>query len=299
MFRAALDVMNAAKLPVYVIQGQHDRATPPWPSAVYGNDVQYVHLKEFQPITNGPVFYGIDQCPVAEQLKDMLNNVPQRVTGLVMHQLARAVFPMEGAWDFDTAWLPKQVKHLYIGDYHEPVSFKWDTNEAFYSGSTYMCSISEPVDKSFLHVTQGHNTLITKRIPLATRRCYTVVINDATDLERAVDHAAVAKQSADREVKPIVLIKYLVTVPEVVNKLSAAWGDTVYIWPQPVSNRVDWTRTGAANETELSHVGMEQCVGAFLTEGSDAHTMTLELLAAPDSEEVLEKWRVKKNVKTA
>ena len=298
LFRAVLSTMKSFSLPVYVIQGQHDRSTPPWPTAVCGEDIIYVHKQRFQPVAGGPIFYGLDQHPVDVELQAALSEVPADVTGLVMHQLARSVFPLDGAWDFDVAWVPSQVKHLYIGDYHVAADFPWAGGTAYYSGSSYMCSISEAVNKSFLHLTMDGKELKTERIPLKTRRCYKLAVSDEATLKNTVAllHKPFPVDDRDGGQTPIVVLDYLVSVPEVMKQVEPLVKDRAILWPIPTSNRVEWRRDGMAADTEVHHASMESCVGTFLAPDSEAHALTLDLLASKDVEETLNVWRTKKNV---
>ena len=297
LFRTSLAVMKSHGLPVYAIQGQHDRSTPPWPTAVCGSEITYVHKSRFQPITDGPVFYGLDQHPVSVELQASLNEVPKDVDVLIMHQLAREVFPLDGAWDFDTEWVPEHIKGLFIGDYHVATDFKWKGGKAYYSGSTYMCSISESPNKSFLHVTINEG-IKTERIPLKTRGLIKLLVDDEKSLQSAVDfmHKSLQMRPTWADSVPIMYLEYLVSVPDVMKTIEPLVKGKAILWPVPTSNRVEWHREGAASTTELQHVTMESCVGVFLDAGTEANSLLLELLANPSTEEVLEHWRVKKNV---
>ena len=298
ILRSALEVMEYHKLPVYVIQGQHDRSTPPWPVALGAKNLSYVHKAPFQPIDGGPVFYGIDQCPVGAELQETLNNLPSQVTGLIMHQLARQVFPLDGAWDFDSAWVPERIKHLYIGDYHVATDFEWSGGRAYYSGSTYLCSTSEQVNKSFLHLTVDNGKIVTSRIPLKTRRYFKLTVEDEQGLARVVEllKQPVPADPVASDHKPVLMLNYQVSVPKVMETVQPLIGNKYIYWPVPTSNRIEWTREGLASETEVRHISMASCIGTFLEPASEAYAFTAELLADNDTETVLTRWRARKGI---
>lgn len=300
VFRTAMTTMKVLGLPVYAIQGQHDRSNPPWPMAVCGDEIIYVNKQRFQPITNGPVFYGLDQHPVDVELQAALKEVPADVTMLVMHQLARDVFPLDGAWDFDSAWVPEGINTLYIGDYHVSTDFDWRGGKAYYSGSAYMCSISEAANKSFLHLTTAGNAVHTRRIPLKTRRCHKLAVSDEATLQAVVDKLGkpFAADENDGGQMPIVVVDYIVSVPEVMKRIEPLLKDRAILWPIPTSNRVEWRRDGLAADTEIHHATMESCVGTFLAPDTEAHALTLDLLSSMNVEDTLNVWRTKKNLVT-
>ena len=295
-----MDVMTKAGLPVYVIQGQHDRSDPPWPLAIENGTIQYVHRKMFQPITNGPVFYGLDNYAVAAELQAELKNVPCEASTLVMHQLARAVFPLDGAWDFDTSWIPETVHRIFLADYHKKCEFKIDgQRSAYYTGSTYMCKIDEDPEKSVIEITLNNakSNMILNFIQLRTRSYRFWVINDEKDLAAAIQLAELIVPRDINEMLPVVVINYLITVPDVEIKIRKALGDKAYLFSRPVSLRTVWAvADGKASDVQVKHATLEACAGTFLHVASEAYKLLMELLTNPNSEEVLSTWRTTKKV---
>jgi len=298
VLRRGLDTMAQSALPVYVIQGQHDRANPPWPLALVDNPmVMYVADKLFVPITCGPIFYAIDQTPVAADLKAKLANVPDKVKVLVLHQLAKDVFPIEGAYDFDSEWVPKHVQTLLMADYHKRCTFKWQgTKVGRYCGSTYMCKIDEEPDKSFYSLTINENgDLQTAVIPLRTRPYKFLVINDEAELTKCSESLAAIPKATG--MLPVVVVTYVATVPDVEVKLRAVLEKKAYLWLRPVTMRTVWTaEEGAVADVPRQRLTLENCVSKFLTPDSDEHKLLMALLAADNPEEVLAIWRLNKRV---
>ena len=297
VFRDGLDVMAAAGLPVFVIQGQHDRATPPWPLALVGNSATYVNEKTFQPITNGPVFYAFDQIPVMAVLDSKLLGVPKNVDVLILHQLAKTVFPMEGAYDCDPEKVPDHVKLLLMADYHKKCSFKWHTNKlAYYSGSIHMCKIDEDPKKSVLNLTVGpKGNIVVTDVPLETRSYTFKVINTDEDLKAcAAEFAALPK--ADKNNLPVVVATYTTEVPAVESTLKEALDGKAYLWLRPVSLRAVWTNEGLAADVEAVHSTLESCAGTFLNAETEEYELLMELINNPNIQEVLTKWRTRKQL---
>lgn len=298
IFRRGIDTMAGASLPVYVIQGQHDRSTPPWPIALDGSKIQYVHKQKFMPICDGPVFYGIDQTPVRAVLDAELERVPSDVDVLVLHQLAKPVFPLEGAYDFDPEVVPAHIKMLLIGDYHKKCEFQWHTNKmAYYPGSIHMCKIDENPVKSVLDLSihpSGTGITVTD-VPLITRPYTFWVINDDKDLEAAVQQAK-AMPKADKKMLPVIVATYGINVPAVESTLREVLDEKAYLWIRPVSMRTVWSVEGKAADVQHKRMTLEGCASNFLNNATEEYELLLELLNNPNIEEVLTTWRIRKQV---
>jgi len=297
VFRASMDTMEENELPVYAIQGQHDMATPPWPVSLHSY-VQYVSGKTFHPIPDGPEFYAFDRIANPEVIKNDLN-IPSTAVGLVGHQLAREVFPMEGRWDFDASCLPSTIKYLFLGDFHEPVTFGIPGGRGWYSGSMYLCKIDEPTEKSFLDV-KHHDIagLSVERIPLKSRQYIKYTINQASELDAVVGILTEAKLEPDVDnQQPVVVVEYLAEVLDVVPRLEAAIAGRAYLWPKPVSSRIVWDDGKAQATTE--HQTMESCIQKYHPPTSREHQFLTDLLKRPDTDKVLAEWREKMGVTLA
>ena len=292
-----LETMAAAQLPVFVIQGQHDRATPPWPQAVGGGLCTYVHQKIFQPFgPQGLKLYGIDQQNSRDKVKLEIDKIPADVQGVCMHQLFREVFPLENAWDTDGAWLPVHIKHGFIGDYHQPVDFGLPSGgRAYYSGSTYMCKLDEPKEKSFLLVhPQAQGGLSVERQPLPTRACVQLTINEEADIDKAV--AIVQSTATDFVLAPLYLCDYRADVRNVEHRLrtEALDGRRGHLWLRPRTVRL--AADGQTVDFGGTKVTMESCIDKYLPSGSEAYALTMDLLKQP-ADQVLLQWRERLGVR--
>ena len=284
-----------AGLTVYVIQGQHDYADPPWPKALCSDEVIYVDQQLFEPLP-GLKIYGLDNRPLT-QLEDAIKAVPLAANCLMLHQLARQIFKMDGAWDFDADWVPEHIKHMFIGDFHEQVDFPYGIKEhgrAWYTGSTYMCSITEEVNKSFLDVTFDDGSLTVKRIPLDTRFVTTVTLDTIDDLKAAIDSIAKAPKL---DMKPIIIAEYSTGIPQAVPRLqAAAKAAGVHLWAKPTALRTDEEITYVNDDgTPIVSTEMVDLVDRY-AEPSDELNAFLRDLLTKDIVTVFDMWRTKMGV---
>lgn len=242
IFRTGVDMLHAADLPVYVIQGQHDWSDPPWPVALAstGVNVEHVDRKVFEPV-DGLKFFGVDRRLPGDDMKQILLSVPADVTVLAMHQLFREAFNMEGQWDCQLSWLPSQVNTVFAADYHDAVSFKGDACVLNYTGSTQLCEISESRNKSFIELLKTASGYDVNRIPIESRPVYDVCVNNSQQLEDAVrmlsSISAGPVNFNNKVSKPLVVVSYLASVPEVVSRLQAVLADKALLWPRPTTVR--------------------------------------------------------------
>ena len=297
VFRKGVQELAVNNLPVYAIQGQHDRANPPWPLAV-DNTVQYVHKSVFAPIAGGPLFYGLDNYANPTELKEELTKVPETASVLLLHQLMREVFPMEGVWDCDTAWFPTNINKLFIGDFHQQVELSWDGGVGWYSGSTYMCKIDEEYSKSVLKATlNAEGNLDVERVPIVTRPFAEKNISTAEELDAAVlalNEDKLLKKKYKGVQKPVLVVNYLTTVIGVESRMIGAVDGRAHLWLRPKSVRLNDDPT---LEKSTEKVLMESCVKKFLQEDSTEYQFMMDALKRP-IDEVFAEWKTKLNIIT-
>ena len=295
-FRAQMQLMKDAGLPVYYVQGQHDFSDPPWPDALC-DALTWVNNKAFT-IEPGINIFALDHMKPA-QLEETLKNVPTNCNVVMLHQLARQVFPLEGTWDFDVAWLPEHVKVAIMGDYHQPVEFKWGQNNVgFYTGSMHVQSIDEPKEKSFVMAGLTNSGAFQyQRIPLITRAYFNYPINSEGELDalvrwlNAYDVAAEAKARGilwDAIKQPVVEVPHLTSIKDVKTRLEAASGGKVCLWLKPFNVEI---QQGPITVSEAgTRASLESSLKNFVEQGSPDYDFILELLSQP-SELVFDRWR--------
>ena len=148
VFMEEMARLAKAKIPVYAIQGQHERADPPWACLddhvqCIGDGVMYEIEDDGATIT----LCGFDNTS-AEQLKEAIATTDPAPDILIVHQLAKQLVPFEGAWDFDLKWVPKHTKLVLAGDYH----IHAHEGKLWYPGSTHMRNISERGAHCFMQI---------------------------------------------------------------------------------------------------------------------------------------------------
>jgi hypothetical protein len=300
-FRAGVKRLTAAGCTVFVVQGQHDKSVPPWPVAVV-DDVQYVHNKVFEPCSGMRVMAFDWTAP--EQQGELLRGVPPDVSTVVLHQLARPAFNLDGSWDFDPTWLPPHVKLLLMGDLHKDIAFGFGTDgRGYYSGSIHMCAIDENPRKSFMYV---ENTGEVTRVPLVTRDYMLLGISSEQQCDEVLhqvktlldDYKPPADIGGWSVAQPVVVAEYLASVPHVQAKFRDVVGDRAGFWPKPVSVRLEEASTErVVDRSEDAAPDTEACLKRIA--GTDAaKELVRDLLKRPPSE-VFAEWRVRMGVETA
>lgn len=296
-YKAAMRKMSDVGLPVFVIQGQHDRAVPPWPVALNDTGIQYVDRKVFMPLgAEGPAFFGMDCMGTKEEVKAALETVPASVSVVVGHQLTKSVFPMDGVWTLDDAWLPPHITHAFMGDFHDGVETSAETPKLYYSGSTYACKIDEASDKSFLDVTCDDTGLTVNRVKLVTRKFLQLSIQRIEDLNGVLATAAglpafeLSKWGSVGV--PIAVIQYLVTLGDVETQLTKAFEHKAHLWLRPTTNRVIWPGDNLEPHDATQPETLLSCLNTFAEPGSAENTFVSDLLSKP-ADAVFEAWRAK------
>jgi len=284
--------MKEAGLSVFYIQGQHDYSDPPWPDALC-DTVKWVHNQVFEPEPGVKVF-ALDHMKHGMMKPVLEKELPKDCHMVMLHQLARQVFPLEGTYDFDAAWLPDHVTTAIMGDYHQPVEFAWGKeNLGFYTGSMHVQAIDEPKDKSFILAEQitrkdGLPALSIQRIPLVTRLYFKYPINSEEELDalvRWVNNYDVEAEALARGILwdaikcPVVEVPHLTSVKDVKSRLEEASGNKVHLWFKPFHPDV---QQGPVTVTDVkTRASLEGCLGTYVKADSEDHGFILELLSKP------------------
>jgi len=251
IFREGLDTLIAAGLQVFVTQGQHDRSVPPWPAAVVGRGVWYVHGMVFTPVAEQPQVkaFALDNMS-RDELQARLATDPETTASIyVLHQLAKPVFTFEDKWDFDPAWLPPNVKLALMGDLHKQVEFRAGNAVGYYPGSTHATELPEAEAGGFSFLEVDVLTLGVTRVPLQTRPYWFYTVNTEEQLsalattvfQRLEAHviAATPASMAERVLRPVIVVDYLAGIQGVESKFKDAIRGRAGFWPRPITLRMD------------------------------------------------------------
>lgn len=293
-FRAAMDRLRAAGVKVYAIQGQHEKADPPWATALgaahYVGDGTPFNLD----VANGtgvcdkPSVIGLDYTSAADlkqKLKDTLKQV-KKLDILMLHQMARQAIDIEGSWNFDLDWVKKCVKLVLMGDYHEHLN----TGRLWYPGSTHMRNIDEIGPKYFLRVETP--SLKVEPIELETRP--TLVLRVLTEDQLTESVAKImdfeCKSEHEEIAIPLVVVKYSPTVRDVVPRIEEACQSREFMLR--LKTLVGDTDS---DESELpqSDATLQGCLDQLVSREDDEelHSFVSSLLVSPDAKTVLEETK--------
>jgi hypothetical protein len=299
VFMHLMNAMAEAEIPVYVTQGQHERADPPW--ARLHEHVQYVGDGEMFSILEEETGVNItvrayDNASAVDMEKAMKPLGKRKKKGgdmapdiLVVHQLVRQLVPFEGSWDFDLDWVPEQTALVLGGDYHKHCH----EDKLWYPGSTHMRDTSQIGDHYFLSVEpvlgaertskgkkkkkkkktakaapvwNGAFSVIPHKIP--GRGVISCLINDDAHIEPAL--AAIADYDAkagnDLDFPPLVYLKYN---PEVDGALSRVEGvcqeKSYFLRTKPTVGGTETTEDAPA----LGSVTLEECMSQAVDREKD------------------------------
>ena len=286
--------LGGAGLKAYVIQGNHDRTDPPWPYALCGeSDVMtYAHNVVIDMPELGIKMLCLDYMH-RDDLKTALMAVPPDINALALHQMAKPAFDMDGVWNFDPEWCGSSIKNVFLGDFHEAVEFRDDKRTCWYSGSTYMCSITEPVEKSFIDISGSNGRHEVKRVALETREVHNFRVATPDDLVTTVKQLQMLRANR-RGQQPLAVVSYEAVLPDIERQLRQA-SQCVVLWPKPLATRLD---VSDVVFSESHGDTLITCLDGFAEPGSDQHKFVTALLQRP-AQQVFDDWRKQHGVAAA
>lgn len=278
-FISMMNKLREHGIPVYAIQGQHDRSAPSW-TDVHDHVVYVGDGREFNIDCDGQELSvtGLD-CMPATALRDRLSLVTTEL--VLLHQMHRQAIDFEGAWDFDPAWLPENVRLVLMGDNHPGGDF----DICHYSGSTHVRAINEPREKSFLTVKVVGDEFKIERQPLETRDILEFLIDSDESLQAALDELKQYKFSRqDPITQPVVAAHIAPTVEKARERFEAGLAELLgavhfmpYVAAGPKEERA--TPSAAAGDVTL-----QACLSTLVKPEQDAelHSFVLSLLESND-----------------
>jgi len=235
------------------IVGQHDRQPYiQWPEveAECGSKLRLdlsISDKGYPTFFGDIMLWGLNHTPRA-LLKSELAAVHADTEILCLHQTIKQVISVgkeedveTRRWDLDMEWVPDDVEHTILADWHYPEAGTTGNRKWLYTGSATMRSISEPVEKSFISVTRktdGRGGLQFDRIPLKTRPFIFVDLKLADefdawcstiddDVTKAYD-TAIAADIPHEVAIPLVVLRFDVSIDDAQAKLHKALGSRIH-----------------------------------------------------------------------
>jgi len=225
-----IDKMREAGLPVYYIQGNHDLNAQPWMSLhPWPTDLD-LQLREVDEANE--VVYGL-QSRGEDELKQALQNVPERANTLLMHQAEVRAMPFNP--NFDLNDVPPHIRLVLIGDIHAAQMYRNENTMLCYPGSPSVTDIGQTAQRSFVREDPSSDgSTSVSQIFIPGRSVSRFDIHSEADVERV---EAAVRQLAQEDprhagLEPLVRIVFKPDLSERVQQLFLPMRDTleVYTW---------------------------------------------------------------------
>lgn len=261
-FSQCMTMMRGNNLPVYYIQGNHDLASPGWPS-IHPHCIA-VDSTQF---SLGPfTCYGLD-FRKATELRDALASIPVDEIDLLFTHQSWVEIQKVGSTDAAFTDLPpvkdkkKTPLVLVTGDYHvhgvfQGLNADGMTQVAYSPGSTCMQKINEQSDKFFcLLYDEDHYPLFESQ-PLKTRRCYTFNCRDEAEFSRDLEAARkLISAEPDESLpytlqKPLLRIRYDDRIQDAYARMRYVVADQAHLFDEP-QHTIDTTEI-AQSDTPIA-----------------------------------------------
>jgi len=281
--RALLTTFAASDVQVSYIQGQHERATPPWLCAIHSQPV-WLHQQLFN-LSDSIRIYGLDyQTPY--DVREALSQVPKAANVLATHQVWKDLLT-DDSGDAWFTWVPEHVQLILTGDYHVHCVRHDDYGRTVVSPGP-LCI--QKIDETGPHgVWLLHDDLTVTSQPLQTRQSTNVVISTAELLDAFVrewpqNAARLPQVGAPADVaRGILRVHYLASLPAVRERIERAVGTDVHLFWQPSNPRTpqDTIEEQARVETVLER-GMPGCIREFYGDNAAACSDAIRLWQSED-----------------
>lgn len=220
--------MEQARLPVYYIEGNHDKADPPWasltPWATPLGACQFAGIN----------FYGIS-FSTGQDLIDSLANIPPETNVLLTHQSWQEIQQV-GITDASFGQIPHGLVML-TGDYHVCGTYTGQAADhtqvtAYSPGSTVMQALNEPDAKYFGIL---YEDLTVTWCGIDTRHINRFTLHSVDQLDSMVERLSIVQQPKATSVigKPILQVKYNDQIPEAFDRLMSAFSDNYHLFLEP------------------------------------------------------------------
>lgn len=280
--------MQAANLPVYYTQGQHelDRNTTwmsvhPWP--------QHVNEKVFT-IGNARL-WGIDWLPRGD-IQEAFKRVPSDTDLLVCHQVWKNLMKNIGRPECELSDV-HHVRHVLTGDFHvttiERAVNAQNAPVSLYSpGSTCMQDISEAQDKYFYVVSAYNGDFAVQPAQLRTRRFKAYTLSDQQSLDSfcaggfAADVAQLVLSPplpAGLD-KPLVRVKFDKRLPDAHLRITTAVDKAAHLFCEAL---VDKSKGEQETNRAIAQNDLLNVVAELLDKNPAALKLATELLNAENA----------------
>lgn len=284
--RRSLQPSHSGGVPYSVcyIQGQHERADPPWLS-LGGQRYTHVHRDVFRCGLSKILFYGLDWQP-ADKLVEELAKIPPGADVLVAHQVWKERMGSICSPEGSLADVP-YVKMIITGDLHKHDVTTVEASDGRGSitvlspGSGCMQSTSEDPKKYFFVL---HDDLSVVSVPYKTRDCrYYIFRNSdtfAADLARAAEEAVLQQGVPVEIARPMAVVEYDEALPEAGPRIEKAFAGKAHLFLSTLRKRKKDEEVETRPQAAL---GVEQVAEQLYREQDPAlYAAVLRLIRAED-----------------
>jgi DNA repair exonuclease SbcCD nuclease subunit len=149
MHCSLMDYAKDNNVPVWTLQGNHDKASIPWSSVhPWPECIGDGTIRSYKGHRIAAKDYAL-MDDIHEWLLSLERSKPDLV---FMHQAAKQVLKFEGAWNCDLDFVPEAVKLVVMGDIHQELEMPIKGGKAFYTGAGHARDIGQVGPKSVLLV---------------------------------------------------------------------------------------------------------------------------------------------------
>lgn len=271
---AQFDRLAGAGIPLYHIQGQHERdmiiprlAAHPWP--------QWINKKRVV-LPGGFVIYGLDWQPIGV-LQEELAKIPPDTNMLVAHQVWKEQMPPVAASEGSFTEVP-HVQYILTGDLHKHQTTPYMITRpdgtmagglAISPGSIAMQAVDEPPAKLIylMHVTPAAVELTEH--PLRTRSfCSATLITEEDFVvfrDQTLPQVIQPRPDLPPELqRPQLVVYYEPTISEIVTKIQRAVGDTCHLFLKILERKVPISTLDGLPLQPSADVSLLGCLGVVV-----------------------------------
>lgn len=226
VFREVAELLDSKNLPLYYIQGNHDYATPPWPSVVATN-ARCLHNTRVV-LQDGTRIVGLDYQR-ADELEAAVKGLDalRPFDFVCTHQAWAELQGVGNTQGSITLFQPGD--RVLTGDYHIRKDIAVDVgggNVYVHSpGSTALQAIDEPEDKYCGVLTRGASGYELESVKLNTRKVYRTTVFTEQDFQSLLQSTF-----AEQAQKPILRVTYPDTIADAFSRLVATVGDKAFLF---------------------------------------------------------------------
>jgi hypothetical protein len=292
---AGLSRMQAADVPVYYIQGNHeyDRNAPwlsvhEWP----------IHMHEARFDINGVSVCGFDWLPRGE-IQEAFKRVPANVDILITHQVWKDLMGNVGRPECELTDV-HHVQTVLAGDFHitktvESTNAQGQPIQMLSPGSTCMQDIGEAPDKSFFVIERIPTTgaIVFTPMQLKTRKFLGYTVKDQETLDKLCagefirDIQAVSTALLPEEIrKPLVRVKFDKRLPDAHLRITTAVGEAAHLFCDAI---VDKNRGEEETNRVVTKNDLVLTLEDLLREAPESFQLAMALLSSSSPAADLEK----------